>query len=116
MTTKEMIDTMGKNRQDIFFESASGLVLATFADFFAMVFLPSEPGEVSRDRRQARGHDAGDIQDDWPLIFRMMAPSTMRSRKAIAHGGSPRYSPQASKSMLVTSAVDRCWLLASTIF
>src|SRR4051812_1248660 len=35
---------------------------------------------------------------DLPLIFTMIAPSTIRSRNAIASGGSPRYSPHASKS------------------
>ena len=40
---------------------------------------------------------------DLPLIFTMIAPSTIRSRNAIASGGSPRYSPHASKSMFVTS-------------
>ena len=44
---------------------------------------------------------------DLPLILRMIAPSTIRSKNAIANGGSPRYSPQASKSMFVTNAVDR---------
>jgi hypothetical protein len=33
---------------------------------------------------------------DLPRIFSRMAPSTTRSRKAIAKGGSPRYSLQAS--------------------
>jgi hypothetical protein len=37
----------------------------------------------------------------------MMAPSTTRSRKAISSGESPRYSPRASKSMVVISAVER---------
>src|SRR5271166_2748125 len=37
----------------------------------------------------------------------MVAPSTIRSRNAIASGGSPRYSPHFSKSMFVTNAVDR---------
>ena len=50
---------------------------------------------------------------DLPLIFTMIAPSTIRSRNAIASGGSPRYSPHASKSMFVTSAVERCGLRAS---
>src|ERR1700722_7559276 len=34
---------------------------------------------------------------DLPLIFTMIAPSTTRSRKAIASGGSPREGPPASK-------------------
>ena len=44
---------------------------------------------------------------DLPRIFRRIAPSTMRSRKAIAKGGSPRYSLHASKSMFVARAVER---------
>jgi hypothetical protein len=39
-------------------------------------------------------------------IFIRRAPSTTRSKKAIANGGSPRYSPHDSKSMLVTKAVE----------
>src|SRR5262249_14872376 len=50
---------------------------------------------------------------DLPLIFTMIAPSTSRSRIAIASGASPRYSPHASKSMFVTSAVERFGLRAS---
>ena len=42
-----------------------------------------------------------------PLTLRMIAPSTRRSRKAIAKGPSERYSPHLSKSTLVTSAVER---------
>ena len=49
---------------------------------------------------------------DLPLIFTMIAPSTIRSRNAIASGGSLRYSSHASKSMFVTSAVERCGLRA----
>ena len=44
---------------------------------------------------------------DLPSSFNTMAPSTTRSRKAMASGGSPRYSSQVSKSTLVTSAVLR---------
>ena len=51
---------------------------------------------------------------DLPAIFRMIAPSTIRSKSAIASGGSPRYSPHASKSMFVTNAVERCSVRAST--
>ena len=43
---------------------------------------------------------------DLPRIFSRMAPSTTRSKKAIANGGSPRYSVHASKSMFVTKAVE----------
>src|SRR5688500_4673538 len=44
---------------------------------------------------------------DFPLTLRIIAPSTSRSRKAIARGPSERYSPHLSKSTFVTSAVER---------
>jgi hypothetical protein len=53
---------------------------------------------------------------DLPRIFSRMAPSTIRSKKAMASGGSPRYSLQASKSMLVARAVERFPLRASMTF
>ena len=52
---------------------------------------------------------------DWPLIVRMIAPSTMRSRKAMATGPSGRYSPHFSKSTLVASAVDFFWFRRAMI-
>src|SRR5512140_171023 len=89
------------------------------------------PGKMDREGAAGSGTAAGDgaraaelitaagshleadqVQDlphrDLPpklLIFRRMAPSTMRSRKAIARGGSPRYSLHASKSIFVARAV-----------
>src|ERR1051326_5484188 len=59
-------------------------------------------GGLRSDARSARC-----ARYDLPLIFRMAAPSTIRSRNAMASGGSPRYSPQFSKSTFVTRAVDR---------
>ena len=50
---------------------------------------------------------------DLPAMRMMMALYAMRSRIAMAKGGSPRYSLQALKSMLVTRAVDRRSLRAS---
>jgi hypothetical protein len=54
-------------------------------------------------------------RSDLPLSLRMMAPSTRRSRKAMASGPSERYSPHFSKSTFVTRAVDRFWLRAAMI-
>ncbi len=59
-------------------------------------------GVLRSDARSARC-----ARYDLPLIFRMAAPSTIRSMNAVASGGSPRYSPHLSKSTFVTSAVER---------
>src|SRR5439155_26954097 len=61
----------------------------------------------SFDRLLAEACSARWARYDLPWIFRMIAPSTIRSKNAIASGGSPRYSPHAGKSMFVTNAVDR---------
>ena len=48
------------------------------------------------------------------MSFRITAPSTRRSRKALASGGSPRYSAHAAKSMFVANAVERRPVRASS--
>src|SRR3982751_2782348 len=63
-------------------------------------------GHCVYDGLSSEGFTCG-ARKDLPLTFRMMAPSTSRSRKAIASGPSERYSPHLSKSTLVTSAVER---------
>src|SRR3954464_6281168 len=68
---------------------------------------PARTGLHFLDGVPVEACSAGGARYDRPLVFRMIAPSTTRSKNAIANGGSPRYSPHASKSMFATNAVDR---------
>jgi hypothetical protein len=58
-------------------------------------------GRLAAEARSARC-----ARYDLPLIFMMFAPSTIRSRNAMASGGSPGHSHHFSKSMFVIKAVD----------
>ena len=49
---------------------------------------------------------AREARYDFPRMFSRTARSTTRSSRAIASGASPRYSPHASNSIFVLSAVD----------
>ena len=49
---------------------------------------------------------AREARYDFPRMFSRTARSTTRSSRAIASGASPRYSPHASNSIFVPSAVD----------
>src|SRR5215831_5110087 len=51
-----------------------------------------------RDRCWAEACSARWARYDFPWVFRISAPSTIRSQNAIASGGSPRYSPQPWES------------------
>src|SRR5438552_1984228 len=53
----------------------------------------------------------------WPTTKRLLRRAGLRPGMCCldASGGSPRYSPHTSKSMVVTKAVARCWLRASMI-